>query len=233
MTSRQLEDERHCRLPFYVVGTECDAEDLIKKPDEGDLVSAENRKFCAFIVSNTSKKASERVLFFQRLQKEYKKVDSGGRAFNNMGCRVPPGGQAKHDFIRKYKFNLCFENKSIPGYITEKLVEAMWARCIPIYWGCPSVGKEFNTKSFICRHDFETEEAFIRRIKEIDQDDEAYRAMLSEPFFHKNTPNAYFDLERYERFLRKAVETDIKPVCQRRKFWHFVAGRWRLGKRMR
>ena len=61
--------------------------------------------------------------FFQRLSRR-KRVDSGGRAFNNIGGPIPAGSPAKLDFLRAYKFNLAFENASLPGYTTEKIVEA-------------------------------------------------------------------------------------------------------------
>ena len=34
-----------------------------------------------------------------------------------------------------YTFNLCFENCDEDGYITEKIIHALIAGCIPLYWG--------------------------------------------------------------------------------------------------
>ena len=53
------------------------------------------------------------------------------------------------DFIKDYKFVISFENSSYPGYTTQKLIEPMLVNSSPIYWGNKSVGKDFNTKSFI------------------------------------------------------------------------------------
>jgi len=227
MTPRKIDDPRHCRLPFYVVGTECDAMDLIKGPDDAEQVFRQARHGCGVVISNTGKKASCRNQFFHKLAKRIE-VHSGGRGFNNIGGPIPSGGAAKHDFLRRFRFNMCFENLSLPGYATEKLVEAMWARCIPIYWGDPEIADQFNPRSFINVSDFATEEAAIDRICEIENNDQLYLAMLKEPFFHGNRPNEFFDLDRYARFLRAAVESDMRPVSGGRTFF----GRWRLAKGM-
>lgn len=227
MTPQKLGDSRHCQLPFYVVGTECDAGDLIKQPHEGKSVLAEQRRGCGAVISNTGKKAVYRNHFFRRLSARLD-VQSGGRGFNNIGGPIPPGGKAKHDFLRRYRFNMCFENLSLPGYATEKLIEAMWARCIPIYWGDPTISEQFNPRSFINISDFETEDAAIEHILKVDRDEDLYHAMLNEPFFHHNRPNEFFDLSRYATFLRTAIESDTPPVSRDRK----IFGRWRIAKGM-
>jgi hypothetical protein len=157
-------------------------------------------------------------------------VDSGGKGVNNIGRVIPPGGQAKYDFIRGYKFNLCFENKSVEGYTTEKLVEAMWARCIPIYWGNPNVGLEFNARSFLSLNDYRTEEEFLEAIVEIDRDDAKYRRMLAEPYFPGNRVNGYYDENRVLAFFERILGDPTPPVSHRRRYWPL--GRWRLAKRM-
>ena len=77
---------------------------------------------------------NKREKFFDKLN-TYKKVDSGGRHRNNIGHFVAN----KHEWLQNYKFNLCFENASFPGYLTEKLFDAYNAGCVPIYWGDTSL----------------------------------------------------------------------------------------------
>lgn len=43
--------------------------------------------------------------------------------------------RSKRDVMQKYKFALCYENASFPGYVTEKVFDAMFAGCIPVYLG--------------------------------------------------------------------------------------------------
>jgi hypothetical protein len=44
-------------------------------------------------------------------------------------------GLTKREFCRNYAFCICPENTFAPGYTTEKLMDALLAGCIPIYWG--------------------------------------------------------------------------------------------------
>ena len=65
---------------------------------------------------------------------KYGEVKYGG-SFRNNGLIVPPGWNKKHQFIRRYPFQICPENSSRDGYVTEKLFQAIAAGCVPIYWG--------------------------------------------------------------------------------------------------
>jgi hypothetical protein len=109
-------------------------------------------------------------------------VDSGGKVRNNVGGRVPD----KVKFISDYKFNIAFENSSHQGYATEKLMEALVTNTIPIYWGDPKIGNDFNTKAFINYNDYESMDAVIEHVKKVDSDDILYRQYLSEPFLTEN-----------------------------------------------
>jgi hypothetical protein len=112
---------------------------------------------------------------------KYKKVDSGGRALNNIGYLVGN----KLEFIKDYKFTIAFENSEYPGYTTEKLVHPKLVDSIPLYWGNPSVSKDWNTKSFISLYDFKSINEFIDFVKSVDNDDNLYYKILSESHFNE------------------------------------------------
>lgn len=134
-----------------------------------------HRKFCNFIYSNGSADPSRNMFFY--LLSQYKKVDSGGGVLNNLGYRV----EHKLTFQQQYKFSIAFENASAPGYTTEKIVQAFAAGTIPIYWGNPDIGQEFNTRSFVNCHDYESFEDVVRAVQEIDENDDKYLKMMKEP----------------------------------------------------
>ncbi len=226
-TCRYLEDPRHLRLPFYFPFAR--PERLRKSNEELESIMASKTRFCSFVVSNAHpKKTRKRIEFFHRLSK-YKKVDSGGGALNNIGGRIPAGPEAKREFLAPYKFNIAFENGSTPGYTTEKIVEAMLARSLPIYWGNPRIAEEFNPKSFLNYFDFPSEEALIEKIIELDRDDAKYMEYLREPYFHNDIPNEFCSAERLLNQFDRIFTTQITPVCARRHF--SFPGRWTLVKR--
>ncbi|MDD6056547.1 MAG: glycosyltransferase family 10 [Helicobacteraceae bacterium] len=216
----------------------CDKRLLTKHLEENwDL---ENRtKFCSFVVSANSK-YSTRDMFLDKVCNDYKKVDSLGRHKNNVGGPIGGNFEDKISLLRQYKFNICFENASYPGYFTEKLPQAFAAGCIPIYWGDTSIrshlglksGKfgeidntipqineklleyKINPKAFINAHNYESWDEVIQEIKRIDNDRDAYLQMLSEPVFIGN-----FDVSRwykkFSEFLFHIVEQDLKEAYRR------------------
>lgn len=225
LTHRILDDPRHLRLPLYANWVK--AEDLVKQAGEAEEWFARKTKFCCFVSSYLNRKTAHRGRFFHLLSR-YKRVDAGGKALNNLGLEVPFDPQAKLGFLKPYKFYMAFENESVPGYTTEKIVEAMKARCVPIYWGNPRVVEEFNPRSFINANDFPSLEVLAARVAEVDRDDALYTQYLREPFFHNNQPNEYFDRERVLDFFERIFQDPSPPVAARRRR---LVGRWLLVKR--
>lgn len=182
--------ERHLHYPLYFF-RQNDLRDAITR----HLNSNKRKKFCAFMVSN---KCGDRIRgdFFRRLC-EYKRVDSGGAWKNNVGTHISD----KMMWLKDYKFNLCFENSAHKGYVTEKLIQAFAAGCVPIYWGDESLCDEryadirpiFNPKAFINIHNFDSIESAIKEIIRIDSDDSAFEVMAKEPIFMEKS---------LERFLK-------------------------------
>lgn len=206
-------NKRIIRLPLYVLykGFE-----TLVNPKDVDQLLSQKTKFCSFVVSN--KYAQKRISFFKKLS-EYKKVDSGGGYLNNIGYTVVD----KSEFLKAYKFNIAFENTSFPGYTTEKVMEPMVAGSIPIYWGNPLIGKDFNTKSFVNWNDYGSDEAVIEKIVELDQDEEKYRKMLAEPWLTGNKFNQFNDIngikEKFNSLVIDArLNTPVGTMAMKRLF---------------
>lgn len=214
---------RYYRLPNWILYG-----DPLKltypKPNPADIL-AEKAGFCNMVVSNG--RAKERIAFFHKLNK-YKKIDSGGRYLNNIGGPVAN----KQDFIKKYKFTLAFENSSYPGYTTEKLFEPMLVNSVPLYWGNPEVRLDFNTKSFLNYHDYENDEAFIEKIIELDNNDDLYFKMLSEPWYNNGQMPEFLREENILNQFDLIIGSigKIKPVAQTLKKYkyHFFRYKNRL-----
>ena len=88
----------------------------------------------------------------------------------------------------------------------------MYYNTLPIYWGNKLIEKDFNTRSFLNYYDFESEEALIERIIEIDNNDEKYLEMLEQPWFNGNKVNEYVDFENIYKYFDKIINTKSKPV---------------------
>lgn len=58
--------------------------------------------------------------------------------------------------IRNYKFALCFENGSYPGYITEKIIDCFVAGVIPFYMGAPDIERYIPEKLYLDAREFQS-----------------------------------------------------------------------------
>lgn len=196
-----LNDSRNYRLPHYLL-YDGYYELEMKKNIESSLA---NRKFCNFVASNGN--CQERNQFVQLLS-QYKKVDCGGRWMNNIGYPV----QDKRKFQSDYKFSISFENNAYrpqhPGYTTEKIMEPMTVNSMPIYWGNPEIGKEFNTKSFVNFYDFNNVQEMIEYIIELDKNDDIYLEKLNQPWFPNNEVPSNNKIENIKSFLYKIFENN-------------------------
>lgn len=221
--------DRYIRYPLYMVDgfvaykNDDYANDLYRtayKHERAPEAFQQKTDFCSFVYSN-GEASENRQILFEKLS-AYKKVNSGGRYLNNMGGPVSD----KLEFQLKHKFVIAFENTSTPGYTTEKIMGAFSADAVPIYWGNPLIGREFNEEAFINCHKFglgeepeiQVFDKIIAYIKEIDQNDGLYLKMLSTPALVDSN-----DIEKQKKqleyFLVNICSQDKKAAYRRNRFY--------------
>lgn len=196
---------------FHLLHTDVDIGTLTR-PRNITIDEIKNKKFCLFAVSNGN--AKERVEFFNQLS-NYKKVDSCGKFMNNLGYNCPNNHESKdyQEFISQYKFMICFENTSSPNYFTEKLINAYVNGTIPIYWGCPNLDNYVNMSSILYLPPQYTDQDvsnLIERIKELDQDNEAYRSYYNSVFFKDGKIPDSFNLEIIQNKMANILNKPTK-----------------------
>ena len=152
-----------------------------KKPEK-------KTKFCIFVASRPM--CPERNTLFHVLSR-YKQVDGAGMVYNNTEwLESGPGGsggqQAKIKAYENYKFVIVGENSRSPGYVTEKLLHAKLAGCVPIYWGDPSINLEFEKGSFINVADYSSEEDLLNRIVNLDSNDSEWSFIANTPLLKED-----------------------------------------------
>ena len=198
MTFDHENSAKNYRLPLYVI-------DMHGAVQEGwtdnyyQLVNLKHdyekeydtRKFCSFVVSNPNQQMRNMMFGLMDI---YKRVDSAGPHLNNMG-KVLPRDKLKYklDFLNNYRFNICFENGSYPGYVTEKLFNALQVKTMPVYWGSPTVDRDFNTNAFINCHNFKTLNDVVKYVEHLDSPagKKEYLDIIEQPAFKNNVPNEF------------------------------------------
>jgi hypothetical protein len=130
---------------------------------------------------------------------------------NNLGYTCPGRYDSKeyHDFIGQYKFMICFENKSVHNYMTEKLINAYKAGTIPIYWGCPNAHEYINMESILFLKPDYTEEDITSLIKEIellDNDSALYKKKFESIFFKDGVVPDLFTMDTLNMEMSKRIK---------------------------
>ncbi|OOB79504.1 MAG: hypothetical protein BEN18_00405 [Epulopiscium sp. Nuni2H_MBin001] len=212
--------DRYCRYPHYVGYNGYDLA-LVKHLDNETLLESKTN-FCNFIYTNGNCVHPFRDKFFDRLS-NYKKVDSGGRHRNNIGGpigdRYNNFSDSKYNFQCNYKFSIACENSTTPGYTTEKLLQAFAAKTIPIYWGDPCVANEFNENAFINCHKYNTMDEIIEVVKRIDNNDDLFIKMITEPCFSPMQLDNQKQLRlNLENFMYNIFDQSLIQGCRTEKY---------------
>ena len=53
----------------------------------------------------------------------------------------------KHELLSRYKFVIAYENTAYPGYVTEKVIDAIVAGSVPVYMGAPDIADQLPAGS--------------------------------------------------------------------------------------
>ena len=158
----------------------CDIDSLFTQPN-----NILKKQFCNFLYTQPK---GRRMTIFPQLDTAFpNKIISAGSAFNNVGFKIPGRSDTpeKVEFLNQFKFTISFENESSSGYQTEKIFHPMTVNSIPIYWGNPTPETDFNTESFVLANNL-TDEEVCDKIRTIDEDEELYRHILTQPWFVGN-----------------------------------------------
>lgn len=76
----------------------------------------------------------------------------------------------KFETMQDYKFTIAYENiKDVPGYITEKIMDPLFAGCVPIYLGANNITDYIPKTCFIDKRDFTSLDALYEYIKNMEE----------------------------------------------------------------
>ncbi|MDC1274777.1 glycosyltransferase family 10 [Planktomarina temperata] len=111
----------------------------------------------------------------------------------------PHQGRAdnKRSTLSKYKFAICFENMDlVPGYVTEKIFDCFYARCIPIYYGAENIHEFVPPETFIDYRKFGSIGSLDRYLQRFDEQDYTNSIMAAEKFI-ASAPHENFMVHRF------------------------------------
>jgi hypothetical protein len=116
----------------------------------------------------------------------------------------------KNKFLGEFKFNICPENSDAPGYVTEKVFQAILSGCIPVYSGSGNNPEpEILNKNAIIFFDKDGDNKdAIRLVREIHNSPALYRDFKAQkPFQAKAADAIYTCIETLEKKLRERINS--------------------------
>jgi hypothetical protein len=126
----------------------------------------------------------KRKIIYDVMSKYYKVYCPG--KFNNNTKKIGQSQREKIDYISNSLYNICPENSSSEGYITEKIFQAFEAGTIPLYWGHDLPEKNILNKNKYCFCNIKDSRVLKEQINDIMSNKEKY---LKGTIFNENAKN--------------------------------------------
>jgi len=176
-----------------------------------NLVSFEQKKLCTMISGDhTSQHPNELysarrsiINFFET--RHPKDFDFYGRYWTHHNHPCYKGiVDSKTDYLKNYKFAICFENMTSKTYLTEKIFDILHAGCVPVYWGAKDIKSYIPYNAYILREDFGSDEELYDYLNSITEADYLTYLTAAKDFFESDY--AYkFSIESFVTQMIKAI----------------------------
>jgi hypothetical protein len=105
----------------------------------------------------------------------------------------------KINLFKDFQFSIAIENSQQTNYFTEKLVDCLITKTIPIYWGCPNISEYFDTTGWLIFNDLDDLKHKLSLL------DDSYYSMYTE-VINKNYETAKMYADFHEN-LNRAIRT--------------------------
>jgi hypothetical protein len=127
-------------------------------------------------------------LYGEGWQQRHPAVDVQLHAAAHRAYRGPVND--KLSLLARYRFALVVENSGFPGYISEKLFDPLYARCIPVYVGAPDVAQYVPPSAFVDAGQFPTYAALEQFLRAMTEEEavryiDAAHQFLASPSFER------------------------------------------------
>lgn len=118
----------------------------------------------------------------------------------------------KAEVLRASRFTIAYENvRDLPGYITEKILDAFSAGCVPIYWGASDVTRYIPSDCFIDRRFFRNNEDLFLHLKNMKEQQYRYHqdAIVN---FMQGAGTQTFGVQTFARSIVATITDDLRAM---------------------
>lgn len=204
-----LNHSQYLRFPFWIMwsvfsptATYNDIKKQINLMNSIQNHSYSDRKFCAFLCGHND--IGRKEIFTQLSTID--KVDCDGKLFHNNDDLKTLYNDNKLEYLKHYRFNLTPENSNYKDYVTEKLFEAIYAGCIPVYSGSENKPEPnvLNQDAILFINLRKKNESCIKLIQDLNSDEKKYMEFACQPRFISGAEDVIWGY--YEQLENKLKE---------------------------
>ena len=116
--------------------------------------------------------------------------------------------KSKNEILSNYKFCLTIENMSDSSFITEKIFNAIYAGCVPIYFGAINVSQDIPPECFINLREFDNWSQLCNFLINFSVDDYE-KFLISRDKFLKSNKYKSFTSKSFSRILTSTISKEI------------------------
>ena len=124
------------------------------------------------------------------------RVSCAGKYLHNDDSLKNEFNDNKIKYLKSFYFNICPENSNSCGYVTEKLFEAIYAGCIPIYWGSFNAPEPLilNSEAILFWKKDEDNNAVVHRIEHLISCPDELNGLLHLPRLQKGAEDVICEM---------------------------------------
>jgi len=222
--SNTINSANYLRLPYWIFYffMPYDTRDDIRSKLSEFAQNNNRQKFCSLITRHDRK--NTRTGIYNALSK-IEKIDCPGLLFNNDDTLENEYHNNKRLYLKQYKFNICPENALSEGYVTEKLWEALYCGCIPIYACGNTQNPEpgiINPEIFIGFDPQNIDNATVSEIKLLNENEKLIHSWWEKPIFCDTAVDKIYEiLQKYNEKMSSIAEKIISEKQAKRKVRNF------------
>jgi hypothetical protein len=126
----------------------------------------------------------------------------------------------KLEVLNNYQFLLCYESMhNIQGYVSEKIIDAFLAGCIPIYWGASNIEKFVPSNCFVDKRKFDSYPALYNYLKNISRAEvQCYHDSIET--FMKSPACKLFSAQHFVEIVMKDALNHPMSSTLKKAVWH-------------
>lgn len=150
---------------------------------------------------------SERRKVIDYFEKNQKAFDLYGVGWETENLKNYKGAlDGKLDTLAQYRYSICYENMcGISGYITEKIFDCFFARCVPIYWGAENIADYIPSDTFVDRRQFKTLDEMIEFVENISEKEYGIYIDNINKFLNSSKFKDVFSVEAYVDNMTRVI----------------------------